>query len=165
MQEEIENLELVDGVKKIYKILVNLWRFMWRDLQFERICWYCHHGKHRGLSTIYIEHNLFHQIILAETFSSRTSTLFFSSLLVMWCKLERLVHNWDSDRSCLIGIDKQHLFPTVFYWLTCRHAQMIDYVFVQTLDLFPQNFISRTGWIIQKFWTMNTQNLFILQVF
>ena len=37
--------------------------------------------RHRGLSTIYIEHNLFHQSKL-ETLSYKTLTLFSSSLLV-----------------------------------------------------------------------------------
>ena len=47
--------------KKRYKILVNLWRFMWRDLQHKSICWYCHAGRQRELNTIYIKHNLFYQ--------------------------------------------------------------------------------------------------------
>ena len=28
--------------KQRYKLFVNLWRFMWRDLQFKSICWYCY---------------------------------------------------------------------------------------------------------------------------
>ena len=44
-------------------------------------------------------------------------------------------------------------------------AWTIDYVIVQTPDPFPQNFVSRTGWNSQKFWTMSTQNLCTLQVF
>ena len=59
----------------------------------------------------------------------------------------------------------QRLFPLVFCWLICRHAQTIDYVIVQTPDPFPQSFISRTSWNSQKFWTIKTQNLFNLQVF
>ena len=47
----------------------------------------------------------------------------------------------------------------------CHHAQTIDYVIVQTPDPFPQTFISRTDWNSQKFWTMNTQNFSIPQVF
>ena len=94
---------------------------------------------------------------LVGTLSSKTCTLFFSSLAVMSCKSVRLLHNWDSDQSCLTGIETQPLFPTVIYWLTCRHAQTIDYVIVQTLDLFPQNLKYWTGWSRQKFWTMNTQ--------
>ena len=59
----------------------------------------------------------------------------------------------------------QRLFLLVLCWLICQHAQTIDYVFVQTSDPFPQNFISRTDRNIKKFWTMNTQNLSTLQVF
>ena len=76
---------------------------------------------------------------LGETLSSRTRTLFFSSLPVMWCKSVRWVHKWDTDKSKLTGIEAQYLFPTVIYWLNCRHAQTIDYVIVQTPDSFPQN--------------------------
>ena len=101
---------------------------------------------------------------LGETVSSRTLIMFISSLPVMWCKSVRLVHNWNSDQSFLIGIETQHLLPTVIYWLTCRHAQAIDYVNVQTLDPFPQKFMSRIGWNSQKVWMMNTQSLSTLQV-
>ncbi len=59
----------------------------------------------------------------------------------------------------------QRLFPLVICWLICRHAQMIDYVIVQTPDPFPQNFISRNSWNSGNFWTMNKQNLSTLQVF
>ena len=59
----------------------------------------------------------------------------------------------------------QRLFPLVICWLNCRHAQTIDYGIVQTPDPFPQNFISRTGWNTQMFWTINTQDFSNLQVF
>ena len=59
----------------------------------------------------------------------------------------------------------QRLFPLVYCWLICRHAQTIDYGIVQTPDPFPENFISRTGWNTQTFWTINTQNFSNLQVF
>ena len=53
----------------------------------------------------------------------------------------------------------KHLFHTIVFWLTCDHKQPNDYVFVQTLELFPQSFISRTGWNCQKFRMMNTRKL------
>ena len=59
----------------------------------------------------------------------------------------------------------QPLFPLVCCWLICHHAQTINYVIVQTPDPIPRNFISRTGRSSQKISTMNTQNLFTLQVF
>ena len=59
----------------------------------------------------------------------------------------------------------QRLFPLVIWWLICHHAQTMGYVIIQTPEPFPQNFISRTDWSNQKFWTMNTQNLSTLQVF
>ena len=82
-----------------------------------------------------------------------------------WCKSVRLVHNWDSVLNYLIGIETQQLFPTVSYWLICRHEQTIAYVIVQTTDPFPQSSISRIHWNNQSFWTMNSQNLSTLQVF
>ena len=47
--------------KQRYKVLVNFLRFVWKHLQFKGLCWHCHGWGHRGLSTIYIKHNLFHQ--------------------------------------------------------------------------------------------------------
>ena len=85
---------------------------------------------------------------MGETLSSRTHTLCFSSLPVMGFKSLPLLHNWDSDQGQLIGIEAQHLFPTIIFRLTCRHEQTIDYVNVQTPDPFPQSsFISdRLKW-------------------
>ena len=102
---------------------------------------------------------------LVETLSSRTRILFTSNVPVMWCKSARLVHNWDSDQSWLIGIETQHLFPSVIYWLPCRHAQLIDHNIVQTPDPFPRSFVSWTSWNKQSFRTMNTHNLSNLKVF
>ena len=65
----------------------------------------------------------------------------------------------------MTGIEMQRLFVLSICWLICRHAQTIDYVIVQTPDPFPKTFITRTGWNVPKFWTMNTQNLSTLQLF
>ena len=102
---------------------------------------------------------------LGEVFSSETRILFFSNLPVTWCKSLRLVHSQVLDQSWLIGIGRQHLYPTVICWLICRLEQIMDYVIVQTPDPFPQRFISRTDWNSQNFWTMNTKTLSLPQVF
>ena len=50
--------------KQRYKVLVNFWRFMWKDLQFKKSKAFVDiatAGRRRGLSTFYIKHNLFHQ--------------------------------------------------------------------------------------------------------
>ena len=48
--------------KQRYKIIVYFWRFLWRDLHTSRaFVDIATAGRHRGLSTIYIKHNLFHQ--------------------------------------------------------------------------------------------------------
>ena len=102
---------------------------------------------------------------LGETLSSRTLTLLFSNLPVMWCKSLGLVHSWDLDQNLLTGIETQHLFPTVLYWLTCCHKQTINYFFLQTPYPFHQCFAYRTVWNSQKFCKMDTQNLPNFQVF
>ena len=53
----------MDSLKKQRgKILVYLWQFMWRDINSKKFVDIDTAGTHRGLSTIYIKHNLFHQI-------------------------------------------------------------------------------------------------------
>ena len=165
MQREIENLEFVQGVniESIDSFKNNGTKY---SLIIDKSCGEISSSKafvdigtarrHFGLSILYIKHNLFYQANLGETLSSRWGTLFSSILFVVWCKSVRLVHNWDSDQSYIIGIETQHLLLTDIYWLTCRHDQTIDYVIVQKPDPFPQNFISQTDWSSQKFWTMNT---------
>ena len=39
--------------KQRYKVLVNYWRLLWRDLQFKSLCWHCHCWETSGS-----EHNL-----------------------------------------------------------------------------------------------------------
>ena len=39
--------------KQLYKVLLIIWRFLWRDLQFKSLCWHCHRWKTSGS-----EHNL-----------------------------------------------------------------------------------------------------------
>ena len=91
MQEEIEDLEFVRGVKFefIDSLRNNGTKYL---LIFDESCeeiWNSNAfvdnataGRHCGLSTIYIKHNLFHLRNLGETLSSITRTLFFSSLPV-----------------------------------------------------------------------------------
>ena len=113
-------------------------------------------------STIY-----FITMNLGETLSSKTRTLFSSNFPVTWCKSARIVNSWDSDQNYLTGIETHWQISTSNFWLTIRREQTIDYVFVQTLEPFPQSFISRTGSNNQSFRTMNSQNLptILLQVF
>ena len=47
--------------KQRYKILVNIWGFIWRDLQFRSICWYCYCWESSWFDYYYIKLNLFHQ--------------------------------------------------------------------------------------------------------
>ena len=174
MQKEIENLESVRGVnfEFIDSLKNNGTKYL---LIFDDSCEEIRNSKafvdiatarrHRGLSTIYIQHNLFHQSKLGRDVElQNTHIVLFKSprdvrqatTISTQLSLGSELVDWHRDATSV---------PLVICWLICRHAQTIDYVIVQTPDPFPQNFISRTGWNGQKFWTMNTQNLSILQVF
>ena len=92
MQKEIENLEFVQGVnfEFIDSLKNNGTKYLLIfDDSCEEICNskafvdIATAGRHRGLSTIYIKHNLFHQSKLGRDLSYKTLTLFSSSLLVM----------------------------------------------------------------------------------
>ena len=48
--------------KEWYKILINFWRFRWKNCNSKAFVDIAAAGRHRGLSTIYIEHTLFHQM-------------------------------------------------------------------------------------------------------
>ena len=88
--------------KQRYKVVVNLWLFMWRDLQFKRVGWYCNCWK-----TLWIEYKLHSAPLVSsrQTWARRWApehALFLSSnLSVIGCKSEsvRLVHSWVSDKS------------------------------------------------------------------
>ena len=94
MQKEVKNLEFVQGVnfEFIGSLKNNGTKYLLIfDGSCEEICNskafidIATAGRHRGLSTIYIKHNLFHQSKLGrdeETLSYKTLTLFSSSLLV-----------------------------------------------------------------------------------
>ena len=174
MQKEIENLEFVQGVN--FEFIVSLKHngtkyLLIFDDSSEKICNskafvdFATAGRHRGLSTIFIEHHLFHQSKLGrdvELHNTHNVPL-KSPRDVM--QVTTLAHSWVLVQNLLTGIERQRLFPLVLCWLVCRLAETIDYVIVQTRDPFPQNFISPTGWNSQKIRKMNTQNLSTLQVF
>ena len=115
--------------------------------------------------TILIKHNLFHwsklwrdvelQNVQIVCFKTPRDVMQVSTLSESVGLGSELI-GWYSEA---ISVPYDH------YWLICRHEETIDYVFVQTPDPFPQSFKSRTGWNIQNFWTMNTENLFNLQMF
>ena len=45
--------------KQRYKVIVNLWQFMWKNFISKAFVYLATAGRYRGLSTIYINHNLF----------------------------------------------------------------------------------------------------------
>ena len=91
MQKEIENLEFVQGVNfEFFDSLRNIgtkYLDIFDNSYEENRCSktfddFTTAQRHRGLSTIYIKHNLFHQSKLEKTLSYKTLTLFSSSLPV-----------------------------------------------------------------------------------
>ena len=72
MQKEIENLEFVQGVS-----------FEFIDCNSKAFVDIATAGRHRGLSTIYIKHNLFHQSKLGRDVELQNTHIVSSSLPVM----------------------------------------------------------------------------------
>ena len=157
MQKEIHNLEFVQGVNfefidslksngtKYLLIFDDSSDELWNSKVFVDIATA---GRHRGLSTIYIKHNLFHQSKLGRDVELLNPHIVLFKSPGMLCNSVRLVHNWDSDHSQFTGMETQHLFPTVIYWMTSRHEQTIDYVTAQTSHPFLQFFLSLNAWSI-----------------
>ena len=55
----------------------------------------------------------------------------------------------------MTDIETQQLCPTIIYWLTCRHEQTINCLFVRTTDPFLQFFRFPTSWTT---WNLRTKN-------
>ena len=96
MQKEIDNLEFVQGVhfEFINSFKNNGTKYpLISDDSCAEICNseefvdIATAGRHRGFSTIYIKHNLFHQSKLGRMLGCKKHTLFFSSHLEMCIKL------------------------------------------------------------------------------
>ena len=92
MQEKVENFEFIRGVN--FDFIDSLKNngakhSLFLDDSCGEICYskalvdFATAGRHRGLSTIYIKHNLFHQSKLGRDVELQNSTLIFSSLPVM----------------------------------------------------------------------------------
>ena len=121
MQKEIDNLEFVQGVhfEFINSLKNNGTRYLlFFDDSYAKISnskeFVDIAGRHRGFSTIYIKHNLFHQETNWEgMLSCKAHTLFFSSPLEMGIKLLHHVYSWDFDQLSLTGIGMQHLYLLV----------------------------------------------------
>ena len=125
MQKEIENLEFVQGVNVEFTdwLKNNGTKYLLiSDDSCEEICSskafvdIATAGRHRGLSTIYMRNNLFHQTKLGRDVELQNTHIVPFKSPVLRCKSVRLVHNWDSDQSWLTSIATQHLFASVFYW-------------------------------------------------
>ena len=71
-------------------------------------------GRHRGFSTIYNKHNLFHQSKLGRDVElQNTHTMFFSSHLDMCIKLPPQMYCWDLDQLLFNGFGVQRLYLLV----------------------------------------------------
>ena len=97
-------------------------------------------GWHRGLSTIYLKHNFFHQSKLGRDVELQNThiVLFKSPQDVMQVTtfsiqlgLGSQLIDWYRDATSV---------PLVNCWLICRRGQTTDYVIAQTVVLFRQKF-------------------------
>ena len=151
MQTEIENLEFVRGVS--FEFIDSLKNNGTKYLLFfddfcEEICNskafvdIATAGRHRGLSTIYIKHNLFHQSKLGKDvelqntlivlFKSPRDVMQVTTLSTQLGFCSELV-DWYRDATSVT-------FGHLLIYLS--RGQTIDYVIAQTVDLFRQNFKS-----------------------
>ena len=155
VQKKIENLEFVRIVKieQIDSLKNNGTEYsLIFDLSSEETCKtkavvdIATAGRHRGLSTNYIEHNLFHRSKLGRNFECQNTHIFLLisphevmqlSLLTAQWGLESELIDWYGDAA---SVPYDHLL------MSCRHEQTIDKFSLQKLDPFPQTFTSRTTW-------------------
>ena len=174
MQREIENLEFVQGV--ISEFIDSLKNNATEYLLFfgdscEKICISkafvdnVFAGRHRGLSTIYITHNLFHESNHGRDVELQNThiVLFKAPCDVMQVRklsaqivLESDVTDWNRDAT---SVSHGHLL----IGLLPRTCDRIRYC-TNTGSL-PSKFYFRTDSKYQHFWTIKTQNLSSLQVF
>ena len=150
MQKEIENLMFVQGVnfEFIDSLKNNGTKYLLKfDDPCEEICnskAFVHlatAGRHRGLSTIYIKHNIFHQSKLGRDVDSQNThiVLFESPRDVMQVTTLGARLRFGSEL-----VDWYRDATSVpFGHLLIDSSQRTDYryVFAQTVDLFCQNFI------------------------
>ena len=151
MQKEIENLEFVQVVKleHIDSLKNNGTEYLLTfDHSSEEICKskavvdVATAGRHRGLNTNYIEHNLFHRSKLRRNVECQNTHIFLLisprevmqlSLLTAHLGLESELIDWYGDAASV---------PYDLLLMSCRHAH--DKFSLQKLDPFPQTFKSRT---------------------
>ena len=149
MQKEIENLEFVQGVNfefidslknngtKYFLIFDDSWEEICNSKDFVDIATA---GRHRGLSTIYIKHNLFHQSKLGRDvelqnthivpFKSPRDVMQVTTLSTQLGPGSELVDSYRDATSVPFG----HLLVD----LSPRTDDRLRY---RTVDLFRQNFI------------------------
>ena len=173
MQKEIKNIEFVQGVN--FEIIDSLKNngtkyLLISDDSCEENC----NSKafvdiatargHRGLSTIYINHNFFHQSAIGRDFElQNTHIVHFKSprdvmqvtTLGAQLGLDLELVGWYRDATSV-------LFGHLLIGLICRCGQMPDYVIAQTVE---SKFYIPDRLKHLRIWTMNTQNLPTVQMF
>ena len=165
MQKEIENVEFVQGVnfEFIDPLKNNGAKYL---LTFDDSCEEIRNSKafidiatadrHRGLSTIYIKHNLFHQSKLGQDVELQNThiVLFKSPRGVMQVSTLSAQLGLGSE---LVDWFRDATYVPYGHFLIDLSSRTEDRLrYWQTLDPFTQNIISRTGWKSRKFSTVNT---------
>ena len=122
MQIEIENIEFVRGVNfEIFDSFYNNGSKYW--LIFDDSCEEIGNskafvdiataGRHLGLSTIYIQHNLFNQRKLGRDVELQNTHIVFFKSLSDVMQVTTLSTQWDLVQNYLTGVEMQRLFPLV----------------------------------------------------
>ena len=174
MQKEIENLEFAQGVnfefidsllKQRYKVLVNHWRFMWRDLLFKSICWYCYYWQ-----TSWIEYYLhWAQLVSSkQAWAGRWGPehAHCSFQVSSWCDPSQYIQCTIGTRIRAIWkVSRRNIcsLRSFIDGLVATHRQSITFLYKHRIH--SSKFYIPDRLKQSKFWTMNAQNLSTLQVF
>ena len=174
MQKQIENLEFVRGVnfEFIDSLKNNGTKYLLIfDDSCEEICNskafvdIATAGRHRGLSTIYIKHNLFHQSKVGRDVDLQNThiVLFKSPHDVTQITTLSTQLGLGSERVDWYRNTTSVLFGQLLVDLSPRTDDRLRYC--TNTGSIPQNFYPGPFETATKFWTTNTQNLSTLQVF
>ena len=155
--KKLDNLEFVQGVhfEIIISLKNNVTKYM---IIFDNSCAeICNSkefvniataGRHRGFSTIYIKHNLFHQSKLGRDVELQNALIvLFKSLrdehqvatLGLQLGLGSTLVDWYRDATSVL---------LVICWLICLREQTIAYATAQIAEIFHQSFMLPTTWSI-----------------
>ena len=105
-----------------------------------RKCAFPKNGRHRGLNTIYIKHNLFHKSTLGRDIELQTTHIALFKLPRDVMQINTLSIQLGLGSSLVHWYRDALMFLLVTCSLIYRREQTIDYVTAQTVERLHQNF-------------------------